>query len=345
MVPRVPRVLIASFALLFGSSETLASLSDELVSYWNFDSTLNDVWFSNDGTYVGTDPLTYSDGKFRSAIDLSGDTGRNYVEIPADPSLNLETENGVGNISISAWFKVDSFSKNWQALIAKGEGSSWRIARRDDGNVLSYAGGSADIPTDNATGPNIADGQWHHVVAISEQGVSTRLWIDGQLVATGAPPILSVPPSGNQTIRIGDNPDTEDRSWDGKIDDVAIWGRPLTRREIAYLASGSEPLDPFGHALAFRSDFNFSRTVDDADLAVWESGFGSPGGPAQGDATGDGSISGNDFLVWQREYGSVALTSPNGSAVPEPTSVYCGLMGVLAGAGCWVSRRFPIAAR
>ena len=67
------------------------------------------------------------------------------------------------------------------------------------------------------------------------------------------------------------------------------------------------------------SDFNFSRSVDDEDLAIWEAGFSSGGtSHAEGDADGDGDVDGFDFLRWQQEH-----TGPLSSlaAVPEPTTM------------------------
>ena len=45
-------------------------------------------------------------------------------------------------MSLSAWFRVDSWDTSWQCLVAKGEGSRWRIHRSGgDANQLAYAGG------------------------------------------------------------------------------------------------------------------------------------------------------------------------------------------------------------
>ncbi|MDZ4659495.1 MAG: hypothetical protein SH868_18140 [Bythopirellula sp.] len=68
------------------------------------------------------------------------------------------------------------------------------------------------------------------------------------------------------------------------------------------------------------SDFNYSRSVDAADLAIWQTGYGTASGAARtvGDADGDGDVDGRDFLVWQRQVdgGAAAL-----AAVPEPGTV------------------------
>lgn len=65
------------------------------------------------------------------------------------------------------------------------------------------------------------------------------------------------------------------------------------------------------------ADFNFSRTVNGADLAVWEDHYSKTGmGRSNGDTDGDGDVDGRDFLVWQRQYTPTQLV-----AVPEPSSL------------------------
>ena len=133
-----------------------------------------------------------------------------------------------GDVSISAWFTVDAFDTSWQALIAKGENNGWRIHRRSGEPTMTYAGGSPEPATG---GPDVTDGEFHHIVAISENGVSTRYWMDGELASTGPAPNIQLPTTNNR-VRIGDNPSTNDREWEGFIDDVAIWSRALTAQEI-----------------------------------------------------------------------------------------------------------------
>lgn len=81
------------------------------------------------------------------------------------------------------------------------------------------------------------------------------------------------------------------------------------------------------------ADFNLDDSVNDADLQVWHTGFGTTGGAlhTQGDANGDGAVDGSDFLIWQRQYGmSAASYAP--TAVPEPASIALLLLGIGIGA-------------
>jgi cytochrome c peroxidase len=90
--------------------------------------------------------------------------------------------------------------------------------------------------------------------------------------------------------------------------------------------------DPFVNV---PGDFDGNGEVNGADLAVWQSAFGTNG---LADADDDGDSDGRDFLVWQRNFG---LTWENlaplaaVTAIPEPGTALLGGI-LLAG---WILRR------
>ena len=104
------------------------TIPNRLVAYWNFDGNLLDSIKDFDGTARGTTPVAFVDGKagFGKAIKLDGTD--QFVEITGGDENELEFPGG--SMSIAGWFKVDAFDTDWQALIAKGEGSNYRVARR-----------------------------------------------------------------------------------------------------------------------------------------------------------------------------------------------------------------------
>jgi len=136
---------LASVPLLLGlTAQAQSSITNGLVAYWNFDAQdFKDSVGTFDGTQNGANPIAFVAGKpgFGQAIQLDGVD--QFVEITGrdatyDPD-QLAFEGG--SISIAGWFTVGTFDKSWQALIAKGEGSNWRVHRRGSGTSMSYAGG------------------------------------------------------------------------------------------------------------------------------------------------------------------------------------------------------------
>lgn len=211
----------------------MASNTDNLVSYWALESNLTDTASAgsstDNGSWVGA--ADYDPGKFGQAIETKGTT---WVSVPDSADLRGSSS----TISISSWFRVATFDEGWQALIAKGENSNWRIARRDTTNEMAYAGGAGDIP-----GGSVNDGAWHHVIGVSEAGVGTKLYLDGVLVETGSAPNIS--DSGNDLL-IGNNPDRTGRGWKGLIDDVGIFDKALNEHEAAAIYTlGNDPAYEF----------------------------------------------------------------------------------------------------
>lgn len=89
-------------------------------------------------------------------------------------------------------------------------------------------------------------------------------------------------------------------------------------------------------------DFNSDRTVDLADLAIWQSHFGDTLSvtPFQGDTDSDGDIDGTDFLKCQQNaHRSLPDSMGSGlAAVPEPSAAFLAVAG-LAGLAAARDRR------
>jgi len=216
----------------FNGAAKPITVTSGLTAYWNFDGNLQDSIKNFHGTAKGTNALAFVDGMggFGKAIKLDGTD--QYVDITGGNENELEFPKG--SMSIAGWFKVDAFDRDWQALIAKGEGTNYRIARRGSGNSIAYAGGVGEGADDV---PSVNDGQWHHFVAISDaktNAFGTALYIDGVLHG-----IMATQPVLDQNAKhlfIGANPDTSPlRFWKGEIDDIAIWNRVVTADEVATL--------------------------------------------------------------------------------------------------------------
>ncbi len=297
-----------------------ADLQTDLVAYWPLNGSFDDIVGDNHGEERGTDPIAFEDAMFGQGVRLNGED--QFIEITggAEDALDFVGE----SMSVSAWFTVDAFDTSWQALMAKGEQTSWRVHRRGGENTMTFAGG---IGEPGAGGPDVNDGEFHHIVAISEAGVSTRYWVDGELAGTGGTPDITLPNTSNR-VRIGDNPSTNNREWEGFIDDVAIWNRVLTEDEIASLWSSGN-----GNAISdllitnAPGDFNGDEVVDIADYEIMVSNFNSLGSFEDGDFDFNGRINLKDFVAFVEAFNA----GGNAAAVPEPSSAILLLLGLAAG--------------
>ncbi len=331
------------------------SLLNGLVSYWNFDGDLldtatgassaeanggagNGVLSNRDGgnptaDFVGSD---VPNPDFGQALDLDGVD--QYVLIDNDESLYDFNEDD--SFSFSAWFRVDGFTKSWQALMAKGEGNRWRIHRRGGENIMTWNGGNADVPA--GSNPNINDGGMHHIAGVSVAGVEVRMYIDGELVSTGPAPTLQ---NNAAQVRIGDNPDTGNRTWDGLVDDVGIWRRELSEAEIGYLWNNGQgntiilPCTP-GVDCPVPGDVNGDRFVNNEDFAIIQQNFyQSVTTREEGDLAFDGVVDFLDFRAWKDAEKGGPFATGAAAAVPEPGTLLAALMSLAALCGLYRPRR------
>lgn len=307
--------LFLCFAVVLIACPAQGAIQDDLVAYWPLDGDFMDGVGGHHGEERGSTPIAFEPAMFGEGIRLNGEN--QFVEITggAVDALDFVGE----SMSVSAWFTVDAFDTDWQALIAKGEQTAWRVHRRGGEPRMTFAGGIGEAA---AGGPDVTDGGFHHIAAISEAGVSTRVWVDGELVETGGVPNITLPTTNNR-VRIGDNPSTNNREWEGFIDDVAIWNRVLTDEEIASIWSGGT-----GNSLAgllnpgLPGDFNGDDVVNLDDFNIMVGNFNGPGTFAEGDFDFNGRINLEDFVQFREAFHA------QGAAVPEPSSLLLGVLGL-----------------
>jgi hypothetical protein len=202
-----------------------------LVAHWSFDGHLYDSVKDFDGTARGRNPVAFVDGMngFGKALKLDGTD--QFVEITGGNENDLEFPGK--SMSIAGWFKVDAFDTSWQAILAKGEGSNYRVARRDATGTIAYAGGVGEGANDV---PAVNDGNWHHFVAVSDHtgaAFGTAIYVDG--VRRGVNATKPVLAANDKRLFIGENPEARNREFKGLLDDIAIWNRVVTPEEVATL--------------------------------------------------------------------------------------------------------------
>ncbi|MFL9460920.1 MULTISPECIES: LamG-like jellyroll fold domain-containing protein [Scytonema] len=237
-------------------NRTLNGTQTGLVGYWNFNkdtnsstAIANSTANGNNGTLVnggGSNIVFQSNAGHDTIVGgagndyLKGGSGNDVlVGDSNDNTLNLDGVNDyvqIANesyfdsitsaITIETWIKVDSFTKNWQAIVTKGD-NSWRLHRNDTENTLNfYIEGVGGV---NST-TTVNDGQWHHVAAVYD-GSKLQIYIDG--VLNGQTTASGAIPTNNYNILIGENEQQSGRYFYGQIDDVRIWNVARSATEIS----------------------------------------------------------------------------------------------------------------
>jgi len=140
-----------------------------------------------------------------------------------------------GSFTASSWVKPDgSNSLNTdKTIVAKNNGTVGYKFFITNTNILSFSVGttSADRINSNTTLPNNV---WHHV-AVTYDGTTARLYIDGVLDNTKA--MTSPTPNGSD-FAIGaiyvDKANIQD-FFKGDIDEIRVWDQALTPNQLRYV--------------------------------------------------------------------------------------------------------------
>ncbi len=206
-----------------------------LVAWWKLDDGSGDIAVDSsgnghNGTLVGD--TSWVDGIDGGALAFDGDG--DYVDIGKDQSFDITNQ-----ITVSAWIKVNSFDKDWQTIVAKGD-RAWRLQRNWGDSTLEFACSGLVVPGTD-WGPiygttDVNDEHWHHVAGVYDEE-KIYLYIDGNLDASAAAPgKIRV---NDEPVYIGENSQMPNRFWNGLIDDVRIYSYALSTEEISEIAQNA----------------------------------------------------------------------------------------------------------
>ena len=229
------------------------------VAYWAFDgSALDATGHGHDGTpnasvaYSPTVPAAIGAG---TSLALNGGA---WVDVPADAALNSTA------FTLTFWIDQDGATQNGNFERVTSRGSdSFEVGVAANSSLSYYPS-----PGWRDTGCDLPRNGWRHVALVSD-GSQMSLYVGGQRVSTN-------PFSGNPSgfLRIGARASVTTEGIEAKMDDVALWGHPLSSAAVLAMAGGlANPLDVENMVL--------NQTTVTSDGSQWQrSTVRRSGGPA-----------------------------------------------------------------
>lgn len=229
--------VVAASVLLATVVTPAAAAQAELIHHWKLDessaSTVAvDAVRGANGSVGGTG--AFATGKIGSAAFRTGGFNLGFVNAGNVPITN--------SFVLSFWVNPDDPALDWRNMISKHDVANqrafWVGQHGDNGRMRfgMYFDGQNESTVDS-TSAVLSAGQWAHVaVAWDEQAKTQSLYVNGQLAGSALRPGKSflTPRSSNllfNTNHTSADPTINIGSWarfDGAVDDVAVWDRPLS---------------------------------------------------------------------------------------------------------------------
>ncbi|HEX3036431.1 MAG TPA: LamG domain-containing protein, partial [Thermodesulfobacteriota bacterium] len=213
------------------NSSKVNNLTSGLVGYWTFDGAdmtatqaTNKASGGQNGTLNGT---TRAIGKIGQSLNFNGSS--DYVEVPDSGNTY---DFGTEDFSVSMWLKQSILGAGATLVekrVASLDGYFFKINNTDNTLRARITG------TVFSGGPAISDTNWHHVVAVVQNGsTDTVTWyVDSNVSSPISGAMGDV--SSDVPLTIGYSPAGGGDYFPGSLDEVRIYNHALSASEITEL--------------------------------------------------------------------------------------------------------------
>jgi len=207
---------------------------DGLVGWWSGDGNANDAVGGEPGALRGG--VTFRDGRAQQAFSLDGRD--DLVDLGNAPKL----QTSAGDFTVEAWVRFGSHQGDMSIADKMAAGgvnaNGWRLLKQaDDRFWFCFGGGehngcTLDPASTVYSTTSVVSGVWFHVAAV-KTSTAFALYIDGKL-EDGRSPLPELVDTNSTDLLLGATAAEGAPAFlDGLIDEVKLFNRALSAREIA----------------------------------------------------------------------------------------------------------------
>lgn len=204
-----------------------------LEGYWPLDESSGDAIDYSGNSVDGTvNNVTQGATGILNASAYQFDGSSSYV----DPG---QLDVGTGSITVSAWVYFDALTPDDTILGAFDSASSELLSLKNNESngqwqfTVGVFNGNLVTAETTAGSGSPATGQWYHVAGVADKtSGEVRLYVDGTEVATASGTIGDYTNASSVFIGARSSDGTPDRYFGGRIEEVRVYDRPLSRLEV-----------------------------------------------------------------------------------------------------------------
>jgi len=193
--------------------------------------------WANLGSLLGPERIP---GRFGGALRFRG--ADNGVRVERAPELESQ------RLSVEAWVRSASAPRPYRYIVSQGANdchtASYGLYSGPGGGASFYVSDGTHFVRSPLAPPSLWDGRWHHLAGTYD-GSRVRLYLDGAELGTGTPTTLTIryelPSLVDHYLGAYRGPCPSSLDFDGDIDEVRSWARPLGPDEIAASAAAGHP--------------------------------------------------------------------------------------------------------
>jgi len=200
--------------------------SNGLVAKWSGEGNAKDSAGKHHGKVVG--PVKYVEGVSGRAFKLNGTSA--YINMGNPAALQI-----TGSQTVAMWLKPDKLGIR-QNPIAKAYGGEGTITLEPNGALTYYygiSGGHDSLYDSLRVDSAVRVGRWQHVAVVRDFKTRKLTWYVNGIMKGQAPTEYDAAKASSLPLYIGKG---YKQNYGGLIDEVGIWNRALSPKEIARVA-------------------------------------------------------------------------------------------------------------